>query len=422
MALYLNKLVFLALLVSLTLNNIAYSIEVEALYSVKVGVNDQTRQSREKATLHAFKEILVRKSGSREILSSYEVEQAYRKVTSYLQRYEYEHVDEDEFNQNDLVTSDKSGLGPLIKYELLLDFEPRLIDELIQSAGMPIWGSNRPLTILWLAVEQNFEREIIKDTAKTGSFSDILGKNAIRRGIPLLLPLMDLEDQLNVNISDIWGRFSLPIANASKRYAADSVLTGRISQQGTMWHAKLTFLTDDSEQPLELSAASSDNLIEIIADNIAELLCEKYCVVEAAERHQIIMQVSNIKNFASFKLLEKYLSGLSSIRQVKVSKLADQHVRLDISLLGDLLAVKEALSLSNKLVEEIAPESDVFELPIIDSLNAKSVNGAMLVKDKAEESTLHNELTDSETINTALVQTNNDKPLESVQLYYRWIE
>jgi uncharacterized protein len=426
MAHFLNRLIFFILLLSSLFVDQVYSIEVEGLYSANIKVVDQSKKIRNRALLNAFKEILVRKSGSREILSTYEVLQAYPKVTSYLQRYEYNHLEDIGQYLTGQETPEELKSLQANKFELLLDFEPRLIDELIQSAGMPIWGSNRPLTILWLAIEENYERVIVKETPETGSFSQVLSDNAVRRGVPLLLPLMDLEDQLNVNISDIWGRFTTPITKASKRYAANSIVTGRISQIDDLWKAKLSFVVDGSELSIELSAATTETLIAQLTDNIAELLCEKYCVVKAAERHQVLMQISNIKDFASYKKLEKYLSGLSSIRQVRVRQLSDNHIRLDISLLGELLAVKEALSLSNKLIEELKPEVDVFKVyagaPVDTTAfkvydnhleQGKEITPSNIVEINPTEDSLASEI-HVQDINETL-----DKPST---LYYRWVE
>jgi len=386
------------------------AIEVEDLYRVKIAVKDQSDKVRRSATLAAFKQVLVRKSGSFDILSAYEVQQSYKKVTRFLQRYEYNRID---------ISTNSPSKEPLNKlqqnnpFELLLDFEPRLIDQMVQQAGMPIWGSNRPLTILWLAIEHEFERQIIKEETELESLSQLINIHALRRGIPVILPLMDLEDQLEIGISDVWGRFSTPVINASRRYDADSIISGKLSLIGELWQARLSYISAGNEQRFELSAKSPELLVASLADKLAEFLCAKYCVVEVAESHQVVFQVSNISNFNQFKKVQKYLSGLSAIRKVGVEKIAGVNARFELNLLGELEAVKQAISLNNHLIEESAPINDPFDIS---------------TKNDSSENILNDILQDGvDTQNTPNSQNAsqvNEGAAEKKQgiFYYRWRE
>jgi uncharacterized protein len=60
--------------------------------------------------------------------------------------------------------------------------------------------------------------------------ADGLRERARERGLPLQLPLMDLDDQLAVDPAAVWGRLSQTLQPASERYGADIVLVGRLQQ------------------------------------------------------------------------------------------------------------------------------------------------------------------------------------------------
>ncbi len=322
------------------------AIEVRDLYQVKILVKDQSSKTQWDAVSSGFKEVLVRKSGSQRILTTDEVKQASKKVKSYLQRYEYS-VNEDKLSK--------------YAFELRLDFEPRLVGELIQAAGMPIWGSNRPVTILWLAMEKDYKRKILRESQNEDDISHIIMTESQRRGLPVILPLMDLEDELNVSISDLWGRFSQPVVNASKRYAADSIIFGRVRKTGEVWSLNVNYLNQGEEQRISLQDKTPELLISKLSNQLAELLCLKYCVVEKAQSHQVVIQISNINNYSNFKLAEKYLESLSSIRKVEVEKIGATVVRFNVSLLGELQSVKEGIELGKKLIVESAFEPEQFK-------------------------------------------------------------
>ena len=358
-------------------SSFAGAVEVENLYQAQVPVADQSNKARWKAVLNGFKEVVVRRSGSQQALSAPEVQQAYSKVTAYLQRYEYAENPAlvEYLAQQKLATAqpaDKQLPQPL-PFVILLDFEPRLIDQLIQEAGMPIWGSNRPITLLWLAVEQGLDRQLLKENDSLEEHIESMKAQAQRRGVPIFYPLMDLEDQLSVSLSDVWGRFTGPVVEASVRYAADSIVSGKIYQQGEFWFSKLTYLNDGNESSIEFSEATVEQLYSRLTNELAELLCQKYCtLVEQTQANQVTLQISNVTNFASYKRLQNYLEGLSSIRKVMSDKIAVNSVQMQVSLLGDISSLQEDIRLGRKLLEEEEPINNPF------SVAMNSSNGDML--------------------------------------------
>ena len=412
------KIAFVSTLaISLMASQQSVAIEVTGLYQVSVEVKDQTPSTRWKGMLTGFKEILIRKSGSGRVLSTSEVKQAYRKVSAYVQRFQYAANEAEDAQQ---------------PFLLHLDFEPRLIDELIQEAGMPIWGSNRPVTLLWLAMEKDFQRNIVKEEESQDSISQMIKANALRRGIPVILPLMDLEDELSVSISDVWGRFNSPIVEASRRYAADSIVSGRINKIGEFWQAKLSYISQDSEKPMEFEAESEEALMAMLSNQIAENLCEKYCVVQEVVSRMITMQISGVGNFANFKKVEQYLADLSSIRKVEVDRIAATHVRFKVALLGDLQSVKDGVALGKYLVEENAPEFDPFAVELIENTETFLSDAEV---DITSVELADNQVSGQESVteNTDVVNAGNNlsenlgnslqgEALEEVTLYYRWVE
>ncbi len=331
----------LALLSCLSICFQANAVEVRDLYLVKLPVAQQGRTVLWNASLKGFKEVLVRKSGSSEILSSPEVQRAYRKVTSYLQRFEYaSQEDNSEF-----------------PYEIALYFEPRLIDNLIQEAKMPLWGSNRPLTIIWLAVEENFERKIVLESEEEQSLYPILKENAVRRGLPIIMPLMDLEDELAVSISDIWGRFPSTIKQASLRYPSDVVMYGRINQVGETWQGKFGYINQDQEVAFDALGESQQEVIANMMDTLADRLCDKYCVVqEIGQKNELLINVTDISNFKQFKAAENYLADLSSVNKVEVIKVTKYDVLFKLTLLGQINSTVEGIALSQKMIAVEPPE------------------------------------------------------------------
>ena len=398
------------------------AVEVKDLYLVKLPVAEQGKTALRKVSLEGFKEVLVRKSGSSAILQSEEVRRAYRKVTSYLQRFEYARQEDPEE----------------LSYIISLYFEPRLIDGLIQESKMPLWGSNRPLTIVWLAVEEGFERKIVVENSLDNSSFELLQANGLRRGLPIILPLMDLEDELVVSISDIWGRFPTAIETASERYAADVALYGRINQLGDLWVGKFSYLNQGNENAFDLESESKEALLGELMDRLADELCNKYCVVEEVGlKNELLVDVSDINNFQEFKQAEDYLSSLSSVSKVELVSIEKFNVLFKLTLLGQVDSTIEGIALSQKMIAieaptlaniETSPDGLLSDELINDqqtsNLDGKDLTGATeeasLNDEEALQQILGGEILPTDP-NQMTQQPNELPPLEIQKLYYRWL-
>lgn len=398
--------------------NAAVAIEVSDLYLVKWPVAAQSKKARLKATLAGFKEVLIRKSGSQAILQSYEVQQAYSKVISYLHSFEYSRIE------------DPSNDYP---YLISLYFEPRLIDNIIRDSKMTLWGANRPVTILWIAVEEDSNRHILKDhidveVSQSGENIKVVNEkqdltksikdNATRRGLPVISPLMDLEDELIVSISDIWGRFPTTILQASQRYSADSVIFGRVRKNGEQWSGEFTYINQLVQSSFEVSAEQPQQVIAQMVDKLAELLCNKYCVVEeVGQKNEVLMNVSGINNFKKFKAVEDYLNQLSAIKRTDVVKIDQHNVIFRLTLLGQIESLIEGISLSQKM--QVDEKSEALAIKIADE-NSLPTNQ----KDDNSDSLLPEETKTQEPQSQDVNLTepvDNSQLMKLQELYFRWL-
>jgi len=385
------------------------AVEVADLYLVKWPVSDQNNTARWRAALAGFKEVLVRKSGSQQILRDDGVQQAYRKVTSYLQRFEYIH--QDDSNEE-------------FPYIISLYFEPRLIDALIREAKLPLWGSNRPLTILWLAVESEDGRQIVGANSDSPALQ-VVENNATRRGLPLITPLMDLEDELIVTTSDVWGRFSSTISQASQRYFSDSQLIGKIQAMGESWRGQFTYINQGKELAFELSSSSQEILLADMTDKLAELLCSKYCVVEqVGETNEVMLRLSGVNNFVEYKAAEVYLESLSAIRKLYLVGIDEHTLKIRVSLLGDLESLIKGISLGNqmtvveledRLPKQLVSDKEENDQALIDGAN---ILDAESVQNESVAGSLNTTRAKTNHILSNEKEYKNKIPLEV--LYYRW--
>ena len=125
----------------------------------------------------------------------------------------------------------------------LIVFDSLRLQQALTARNQPVWGEERPLTLLWVAVDGGpGERGIVAASPApvpaggaveaAASLREELLAVANQRGLPISLPLMDAQDLDALDVVDVWGLFTGRIDRASARYGPDAVLGGRIRLGG----------------------------------------------------------------------------------------------------------------------------------------------------------------------------------------------
>ena len=90
---------------------------------------------------------------------------------------------------------------------LWVSFDGQAIEAVLRQAGQTVWGKDRPVTLVWLAVDWGRgDREIItaddpergRDAARSIDRNRLLRQRVLdmaeRRGLPIVFPLLDTAD------------------------------------------------------------------------------------------------------------------------------------------------------------------------------------------------------------------------------------
>jgi len=216
-----------ALIISTGLTFPVHAVDVPTLYTAEVALDEESDNPRDDAYKAALIEVLTRVSGS--LLSNDEeaIDELFPVPAAYVTQFR-----------------------PGAEDTLWVLFDGEAIERVLRAAGQMVWGSDRPLTLVWLAVDWGQgEREIIAagEPDRVEQQSRSIDRNRLlrervleiaeKRGLPLVFPLLDTEDLQSVTFSDIWGGFDERIVAASKRYGANSILIGRVRPSSSQRHA-----------------------------------------------------------------------------------------------------------------------------------------------------------------------------------------
>lgn len=316
------------------------AFEVQGLYEAEVPVQGQDAGPRLAAIRAALREVLVKVSGQRERIEPALPKEAER----YVQQYRYRGP-----------ATDPSG--PAADQDRLwVQFDPIGVDTLLRQAGLPVWGRQRPVTLAWLVVDQGAGQRQLVGSEGPSAIPELLLAAANRRGVPLFLPLLDIEDRNAISVGDLWGRFEDTVRAASARYGTDAVLIGRLSGgQAPSWRADWMLLDAAGATTWDGAAGGLEQVLDAGLDGVADRLAERFATPTAADaKGKVAVAVEDIGGFEDYGRVLRYFESMAAVTAVEVVRVEGSRVVFRLSLRGTQEAVVRAISLERAL----APVTD----------------------------------------------------------------
>ena len=302
------------------------AVVVSNLYEAQVPVTGQSSEERVEALQEALQQVLVKISGTTAVMMNDTIQTQSRTPDRFIRSYRYQ--------------STPQGLA------LTVVFAPDLIDGLLHQAQQPIWGKSRPLILLWQGVETNGQRQILgQNSALTAQFEQAMNE----RGLPVLWPSLDLDDQMALPVGTLWGLFRDNISQASTRYLTDAQMAGKLFKNGGQWIYQGYLL--HLNQRLELNASHEDVQVVLrqIADRIAQQLAEQYAVANTSTLNEQKLQVTGVKSYQQYQQLLTYLNSNTAIKQVQPLSMLPDVIIFNLELSADWAKVQSVWTLDKRL-------------------------------------------------------------------------
>ena len=142
--------VFTVLAAGLVVSWAAPTAEVAGLYEAEVPVTGQNALERVAAIRSALEEVLVKVSGKADVAQLPQLEPLLSQADQWVQRYQYR-----------AAPPGGGPPSPPLAQLLWMSFDRETINQRLYEAGIPVWGINRPSTLLWLAVDEGGERYLL---------------------------------------------------------------------------------------------------------------------------------------------------------------------------------------------------------------------------------------------------------------------
>lgn len=325
-------------LVSLVPAVAAHAATFPNLYVVTVQPDPAATDQRAAATEAAFAGLLVRVTGNRYAALDPQLQPLIHSARDYYNSY----------------GTDRQGRWPVT-------FNAQRVEAALARLNIPVWGPERPLTLLWIAVDDGAggraqlpANDLPSDVAP--ALAELLTMTrtelaavADERGLPILFPLLDAEDLSAATFTDVWGGFDDRVLPASARYHADAVLIGRMHPGLLGYEVEWLLLKDGQRRTLQ-GTAVRDGL-----DAVADTYASELSVVGGATTTRL--RVLDVTTAADYGRVMGYLETVSALQIVDIESLERGTLSLRVAARGDARVLERVLALGGVLRADPAAAS-----------------------------------------------------------------
>jgi hypothetical protein len=324
----------------------AKAVTVEDLFTVELPVADQTTGLRLESFSQAFRQVVVKVSGSDDALRSPAFERPIESSARYVKQFRYINrslPEDDEFDAERLI--------------LRIDFDQQLIESLLRENNFPVWGRERPSSLLVISYDVNENIKLVTQDS-TPNLIEALDRAASIHAVPVLFPLMDLEDIGLVNIGDIVSREYGKIQTMAARYAPDALLVGQIlGRSGQGWQGDWEVRFADQIFKWKFKASSKKEVTEQVIRHLAKILALEYALEDHRRVEQtLLLSVSALEGIDNLIKVQKYLKSLNVVDSVHVAMINKNVITYRLKLRNNPEDLQRLIDFGEVLEQEDFPQ------------------------------------------------------------------
>ncbi len=330
---------------------------VSGLYEAAVPVVGQGAEARASAIREAFGQVLIKVSGNRDLLQQEDHAKRLKRAPRYVQQYRYRMLEQPQPDDPPTVVDPEN---PLPDRLLWVRFDEKAVNRLLREGGVPVWGGTRPSTLVWLTRDAKGRRTLYQPDMEP-ELATAVTDAADQRGLPVVMPLMDLEDRNALQVSDLWGGFEENIRRASQRYLPDVILAGRLHRQDRrVWSGDWMLYLPDGVEQWQMQGKSDLALAREGVQRAVDLLAARFAPQSASQGVEALrIRVSGMLNLADYVLVKDYLQSLVMIEQLDLLAAGPEQVSFLARVQGGREALERGILLGGVLESMVASDEVV---------------------------------------------------------------
>jgi hypothetical protein len=300
-----------------------------SLYEVSVPVEERSERARREAVRQGLRDVLVRVTGQRDPEREEALAELLEDAQRFVERFRFE-----------------DGAEGTV---LSVSFDGDALDRAVANAGAPLWGRERPRTLIWMAVRDGHERRLLGRDDAGEQLPELL-ESARRRGLPLLFPLHDLEERRIVDFADIWAGFDDRVLEASRRYSPNAILIGRVDRvSGQRWQARWSLHQPDGVSRWREGPGTRLEVISEGIEQVADRFAERYAVTgDAGTGERVRLRIEGLGSLDAFAAAERQLRALTPVRGIVLEEMDRDAAIFIVDVRGGRYSLEQAMRLADR--------------------------------------------------------------------------
>jgi hypothetical protein len=320
----------------------SFATELADLYQSQLAVANQQEQERQRVSPEILRQVLLKVVGDRTVLNAADLTPILSGVGALIQQTQYVRLTE---------MADESTAPEQLA--LLLSFNESAVNQVLTNNGLPIWSKSRPDVMVWLAIDNGQTRRIVAADDEDTIYTKTLEQSATRRGLHILLPIMDLQDQSQISADDLLSGLSGPIEQASQRYGAKIILLARVTvltndvvQIG--WESIINGATEQWQSKGEIRTSLQAGI-----DEFTDRLARNFTQVITSQNHELsALEINNVRNYADYSRTMAYLANLQYVSDLQMVTLEDDKLAVTMQINGDKSVFTRTLAIEHVIEQE----------------------------------------------------------------------
>jgi hypothetical protein len=353
---------------------------LDKLYQASVKVEEGKTEN--ELIAEAFSQVLIKISGQSDVSSSTAYESMLTKAKGAISQFRYEQRAVPALTGSVSNEPQKDAKEEQKEKWFWVSFNPSIINELLRKAKLPIWGKNRPETLIWFTQEVKGQR-FLQSQHEVPELYQAFEQQADDRGISLIFPFLDLQDQASISATDIWGNFNDAILLASRRYHAQATVTVRLfKEKSGLYVSQWNLLMLGNVQSWELRGEDKSHLLKTGIDELADRLAQQFAPLPTEENGSaLLIGVNNVNGFKAYQELDDYLRNLATVKSVVLVQMKKDRLIYKVRYLNDKNAFIQEIRLGEYLssventrdTDTVEPQNREYQAVILDDLDNKEL-------------------------------------------------
>lgn len=328
------------LLVGLLLCSGTGAAELANLYETAVVAKSQSERDKAAAIKEALALVLKRiVAGGADGLNSRAAQAVLAAAPRYVRQYQYS------------LTESGSGMDANARIMRVLFDETALLMAL-KNGNVRIWPADRPETLLWLVIEDNGSRAFFKSELAP-EIDGAVRTIARKTGLPLLFPLLDLDEQKLISINDVLSAYPQNLLAVSARYNVVSILAGRLARSGGCWKSDWAFYFNQSVEQWSNPCSTLNDVVLTGLQGVYNRLSNYYAAApQVIDPNAVTLKVSGVAGESDKLRLQHYLQSLRTVKSVDWLGMQAGLNQFKVRFDGARAALEETLGLGRVLSPE----------------------------------------------------------------------